>query len=83
MGAPPNKPARRHAPSNFRKRDIVAAITAAKASGLDITRVEVDPKTAKITLVVRNDDASETKLNPFDTAPVQDPVARTRKTRVL
>jgi hypothetical protein len=82
MGAPPNKPARRHAPANFRQRDVARAIRAAKASGLDIVRVDVDPKTAKISLIIRNDDASETELNPFDTAPVQDPVARTRKTRV-
>ena len=82
MGEPPNKPARRHAPSNFRQRDVARAIKAAKASGLDIQRIEVDPKTARIVLVVKNDDASETKINPFDSAPVRDPAARTRKTRV-
>jgi hypothetical protein len=83
MGEPPNKPARQHAPANFRKRDVVRAITAAKASGLDIQRIEVDPKTARIVLVIKNDDASETKVNPFDRAPVKDPAARTRKPRVL
>jgi len=82
MGEPPNKPARRRARSNFRQRDVARAIKAAKANGLDIARVEVDPKTAKITLVIKNDDASETKINPFDSAPVKDPAARTRKTRV-
>jgi hypothetical protein len=80
MGEPPNKPARRQ--QHFRQRDVSRAIAAAQARGLNIARVEVDPKTAKITLVVKNDDASETKLNPFDSAPVKDPVARTRKTRV-
>src|SRR6516165_1518513 len=59
MGEPPNEPARRRAPSNFRQRDVARAIKAAKASGLDITRVEVDPRTAKICLIIRNDDASE------------------------
>jgi hypothetical protein len=82
MGEPPNKPARRHAPSNFRQRDVARAIKAAKASGLNIMKVEVDPKTARIVLVVKNDDTSESKINPFDTAPVKDPIARTRKTRV-
>jgi hypothetical protein len=82
MGEPLDKPARQHAPSNFRQRDVARAIKAAKASGLDITRVEVDPKTARIVLVVKNDDASESKINPFDSAPVKDPAARTRKTRV-
>ena len=82
MGEPPNKPARQRAKSNFRQRDVARAIKAAKVNGLDIQRVEVDPKTAKITLVIKNDDASETKTNPFDTAPVRDPIARTRKTRV-
>ena len=56
MSEPPNKPARRRAPSNFRQQDVARAIKAAKGSGLDIVRVEVDPKTAKITLVVKNDD---------------------------
>jgi hypothetical protein len=75
-----DKPARRHA--HFRQRDVSRAIKAARASGLDIARVEVDPKTARIVLVVKNDDASESKINPFDTAPVKDPIARTRKTRM-
>jgi hypothetical protein len=81
MGEPP-KPARRHRPSNFRQRDVARAIKATKASGLDIQRVEVDPKSARIVLVIKNADASETKINPFDSAPVKDPVARTRKPRV-
>jgi hypothetical protein len=76
---PPRKPARRRAPSNFRQQDVARAIKAAKGSGLDIVRVEVDPTTAKITLVTKNDDNTETKINPFDSAPVHEPTRRTRK----
>jgi hypothetical protein len=81
MSEPPIKSARRRAPSNFRQQDVARAIRAAKGSGLDIVRVEVDPKTAKISLIVRNDDNTESTVNPFDDAPVHDPAARRRKTR--
>jgi hypothetical protein len=77
----PDKPARRRAPSNFRQQDVARAIKAAKGSGLDIVRVEVDPKTAKITLVVKNDDNTESKINPFDSAPVPEPTRGRRKTK--
>jgi hypothetical protein len=57
------------APSHFRQQDVARAIKAAKSSGLDIVRVEVDPTTAKITLVVKGgEDATETKVNYWDTA---------------
>jgi hypothetical protein len=79
MSEPPNKPARRRAPSNFRQQDVARAIKAAKGSGLDIVRVEVDPKTAKITLVTKNDDNTQTKINPFDSAPVPEPMRGKRK----
>jgi hypothetical protein len=65
MSEPLDKPARRRAPSNFRQQDVARAIKAVKGSGLDIVRVEVEPKTAKITLVVRNDDNTESKVNPL------------------
>ena len=77
----PLKPARRRAPSNFRQTDVARAIKAAKGSGLDIVRVDVDPKTAKISLIIRNDDSTETTVNPFDDAPVQDPALRRRMTK--
>jgi len=77
----PPKPVRYRRPSNFRQQDVARAIKAAKGSGLDIVRVEVDPKTARIALVVKNDDNTETKVNPFDSAPVHDPTVRQRKTK--
>ena len=67
------------APSNFRQQDVARAIKAAKKSGLDIVRVEVDPKTARITLVVKNDDETEMKINPFDSAPTTWPTPKRKK----
>lgn len=67
------------APSLFRQQDMARAIKAAKSGGLDITRVEVDPKTGHFVLVVKNEDATETKINPWDNAPVHDPAERRRK----
>jgi hypothetical protein len=77
------KPVRRRAPSNFRQQDIARAIKAAKDSGLDIVRVEIDPRTPKFTLVVKNDDNTESKseVNPFDSAPVPEPTRGRRKTK--
>jgi hypothetical protein len=77
----PPKPVRHRRPSNFRQQDVTRAIKAAKGSGLDIVRVEVDPKTAKIVLVVKNDDDTESKVNPFDSAPMPEPPRRGRKTK--
>jgi len=68
-------------PSNFRQQDVTRAINAAKRAGLDVVRVEVDPKTGRIELVVRGEDAKERKINPFDNAPVQDPTLRRRKSK--
>ena len=73
---------RQRAPSNFRQQDVARAIKAAKGSGLDITRVEVDPKTAKIVLVVKGDDTdTKIEVNPFDEAPLPEPVRQKRKTK--
>jgi hypothetical protein len=82
MGEPPTKPARCRAPSNFRQQDVARAIRAAKGSGLDIARVEVDPKTSKIVLVVKGDDTdTKIEVNPFDEAPVIDPARKNRKAK--
>jgi hypothetical protein len=40
------------APPNFRQGDVSRAIAAAKSHGLPIARIEIDPKTAKITVVI-------------------------------
>ena len=73
---------RQRAPSNFRQQDVARAIKAAKGSGLDIARVEVDPKTSKIVLVVKGDDTdTKIEVNPFDDAPLPEPERQKRKTK--
>ena len=72
---------RQRAPSNFRQQDVARAIKAAKGSGLDIAKVEVDPRTAKITLVMKDDTSTEIEVNPFDEAPVIDPARKNRKAK--
>ena len=70
------------APSNFRQQDVTRAINAAKASGLPIARIEIDPKTAKISVIVgepKSEDASASSPNPWDNAPM--PSARKRKAK--
>jgi hypothetical protein len=54
-------------PSNFRQQDVTRAINAAKASGLSIARVEVDAKTAKITVIVAECE-KKSDANIWDTA---------------
>ena len=84
MGGPPHRPARKRAPSNFRQSDVSRAVAAAQARGLVLSRVEIDPRTARITLVIKDgDDTETTTTNPFDTAPLpEEPKARrTRKTK--
>jgi hypothetical protein len=79
MGGPPKRVRR---PSNFRQRDVSRAVAAVQGRGLDIARVEVDPKTAKISIVVKDSPETETTVNPFDTAPLPDePARRTRKNK--
>jgi hypothetical protein len=79
MGEPPQPRVRR--PSNFRQQDVARAIKAAVKSGLVPARVEVDPVTQKITMVMKDCAVTETSINPFDTAPVVDPAVRRRKSK--
>ena len=73
---------RQRAPSNFRQQDVARAVRAVKGSGLDIARVEVDPKTSKIVLVVKGDDTdTKIEVNPFDEAPLPEPERQKRKTK--
>jgi hypothetical protein len=73
---------RQRAPSNFRQQDVARAVRAVKGSGLDIARVEVDPKTSKIVLVVKGDDTdTKIEVNPFDDAPLPEPERQKRKTK--
>jgi hypothetical protein len=40
------------ATTTFRQRDVAAAIKAARAAGCTITRVEIDPITGRITIMI-------------------------------
>ena len=80
MSEPP-KSLRQRRPSNFRQQDVARAIKAAKGSGLHIARVEVDPVTKKIVMVMKDSTVTETNTNPFDHAPLPEPPARRRKSR--
>ena len=80
MGEPP-KPPRVRRKSNFRQQDVSRAIAAAQSRGLHIARVEVDPVTKKIVMVMKDSSVTETTANPFDSAPVDDPALRRRKSK--
>ena len=79
MGEPSKPRVRR--PSNFRQQDVARAIAAAQSRGLPIERVEIDPVTKKITMVMKDSSVTETNTNPFDSAPVHDPALRRRKSK--
>jgi len=55
--------------STVRQGDVQRVMKAAKVAGMDVSRVEVDPSTGKIVLVVKEGEG-ETKIavNPWDNA---------------
>ena len=55
-------------PANFRQQDVTKAINAAKRAGLNVVRVDIDPKTARISVTVR--EGEETKTIIADAPPV-------------
>jgi hypothetical protein len=45
---------------NFRQKDVSRAIRAARIAGIDVDKVEVDPKTSKITITAKTPNAMVT-----------------------
>jgi hypothetical protein len=66
------------APSNFRQQDVTRAINAAKRAGLDIARVEVDAKTARIIVIIAGRD-NKPDENYWDSATMAPIGKRKRK----
>jgi hypothetical protein len=60
------------APSNFRQQDVTRTINAAKRAGLEIARVEVDARTAKIVVIVAEHECKqdENYWNSATMAPI-------------
>ena len=73
---------RKRAPSNFRQQDVARAVKAVvKGGGLDIAKVEMDLRAAKLTFVMKDCTVTEINSNPFDEAPVNDPALRRQKSK--
>jgi len=66
------------APSNFRQQDVTRAINAAKRAGLEVARVEVDAKTARIIVIIAGCD-DKPDANYWDSATMAPIGKRKRK----
>jgi hypothetical protein len=54
-------------PCRFRKGEVVRAAKAAEAAGLSVERVEIDPATGKISVIVKTAEAEVSQLaNEWD-----------------
>jgi hypothetical protein len=53
---------------------------AAKSSGMNIARVEVDPQTGKTTFFMKTGTGEETEVNPFHNAPAKLPSRKSKAT---
>jgi hypothetical protein len=53
-------------PTTFRQRDLCAAIKAARAAGLEVFRIEIDPTSGKMIVVVMGCGAPEEPKNDLD-----------------
>jgi hypothetical protein len=49
-------------PANFKKRDLTCALKAARAGGLDVDRVEIDPVEGKIILFAKSQTSAPVTL---------------------
>ena len=53
---PGKKPVHRRTENRFREREVARMVRAAKASGMPVKEITVDPKTGKISIVVGSEE---------------------------